>query len=449
MLLTLALCRLSAQNVTITGKTNKPNSMVRLLTYNDLLTFETSEAQRTKSDSNGCFTLQTTIDNVSLVQIAVDLERVEVLLSPNASYNLEITIPEQDEGASYFERKMPVLKVNSASDGGLYDKFSMSEQIVNDFIADNFNRIYRNRQISLIDSIDVMIKRYVGDINSDFINGYIQYKKASLTLAAKNDGGKYVKKEFFDGKEVLYGQPAYFDLFNEIFSDYISNDKYNPNELLENVALGYNGFSKYISSKDEFFRKNEQLSEIVAAWNLRRMYYEFPKNKKMIMNCLAQLEDGSRHIENKIIAHDICLQLKRLSYDSEAPAFSLKDKEGRTVSLSDYKDKTVVVQFVDKVSKMTDFQFDVLNDLHKQWRDEVEVITIATKEGFAAYCKLFSDKGFNWQLLNLGDNFLLLEQYQIKIFPDYVIVKKGSRIGMSPAPAPDQDLDYHVRRINK
>ena len=185
MLLALALCRLSAQNVTITGKTNKPNSMVRLLTYNDLLTFETSEAQRTKSDSNGCFTLQTTIDNVSLVQIAVDLERVEVLLSPNASYNLEITIPEQDEGASYFERKMPVLKVNSASDGGLYDKFSMSEQIVNDFIAENFNRIYRNRQISLIDSIDVIIKRYVGDINSNFINGYIQYKKASLTLAAK------------------------------------------------------------------------------------------------------------------------------------------------------------------------------------------------------------------------------------------------------------------------
>ena len=52
-------------------------------------------------------------------------------------------------------------------------------------------------------------------------------------------------------------------------------------------------------------------------------------------------------------------------------------------------------------------------------------------------------------LLDLDDDILLLEEYQIRTFPDYIILRKGGKIGMAPAPAPDQYLDYHVRRIYK
>ena len=92
-------------------------------------------------------------------------------------------------------------------------------------------------------------------------------------------------------------------------------------------------------------------------------------------------------------------------------------------------------------------QFEILKELSLQWRDTVEVVTIATRECFDDYRRMFAEKGYNWTLLNLGDDFLLLEDYQIKTYPDYVILSKNGNIGMAPAPAPEHYLDYHVRRI--
>lgn len=62
---------------------------------------------------------------------------------------------------------------------------------------------------------------------------------------------------------------------------------------------------------------------------------------------------------------------------------------------------------------------------------------------------MFDNKGFNWELLNLGDDILLLEDYQVKTFPEYIIISQNGRIGMAPAPSPEQFLDFHVRRIYK
>ena len=96
---------------------------------------------------------------------------------------------------------------------------------------------------------------------------------------------------------------------------------------------------------------------------------------------------------------------------------------------------------------MTNYQFDMLNDLSQQWQDTINIVTIATKECFDDYKQTFENKGYKWKLLNLDDDILLLEDYQIKTFPDYVIIGRNGKVGMSPAPSPDQYLEYHVRRL--
>ena len=62
---------------------------------------------------------------------------------------------------------------------------------------------------------------------------------------------------------------------------------------------------------------------------------------------------------------------------------------------------------------------------------------------------MFDKQRFNWTILNLGDDILLLEDYDVQTSPAYFILKRKNKIGMAPAPSPDQYLDYHVRRISK
>ena len=109
----------------------------------------------------------------------------------------------------------------------------------------------------------------------------------------------------------------------------------------------------------------------------------------------------------------------------------------------------VHLQFVDRFSQVNEREFLMLKDLQKQWNDTIQVVTIATKEVFEDYVQLFDKQGFKWQLLNLGDNILLLEDYHVKTYPAYVILKRKNSVGMAPAPSPDHYLDFHVRRISK
>ena len=129
-----------SQNITIKGKIQKPivnsqgsesesksESLVRLLTFNDMLTLEQTTIFEAKADSEGNFTIEANIDEITLAQIAVDLERADILLKPNATYEVEINIPEQDANISYFERQSPSIKIIKANDDNLYYQYHSSQ----------------------------------------------------------------------------------------------------------------------------------------------------------------------------------------------------------------------------------------------------------------------------------------------------------------------------------
>ena len=424
-------------------------SLVRLMTYNDLLTFEQTTIFETKSDKEGNFVIEANINEICQTQIAIDLERVEILLKPDSDYEIEIIIPQQEENTSYFERKHPVLKIIKINDDNLYYQYHISNSIIDEFMLENFNNLYINRKISLLDNIDAEIEKSLGKIKSDYVRDNIRYRKAALQMVVNNDNAKKVINQHFNKQDILYSQGAYMNLFHEIFSNYLSSQHFSPSDIRELLYTNYDKFSDYLKSKDAFLSENPDIAEIIIAWNLKRMYYEMPDEKKHILEYINVIHNNTENQKNKEIISDILKQINNLSFNSDAPQFSLKDKNGNAVKLSDYKDNILVIQFVNKTSPMTDFQFEELKRLSQQWGNNVKTISIATKESFNDFVQLFENKGYNWTLLNLGDEILLLEKYRIVTFPDYIIIGKGNKIGMAPASTPDQYLDYHVKRICK
>ena len=442
-----------SQNIKIKGKIQKSwsesTSLVRLITFNDMLTFEQSTIFETKSDDKGNFTIEADINEITLAQIAVDLERVDVLLKPNSTYEVEIVIPEQKENISYFERQIPTLKIINANDDNLYYQYHISEMIIDDFLLNNFNQLYKGRKIALLDSLDVEIKRNLGDLKSDFVKNNIRYRKASMQMIINNDNGKKVINQYFNKQNILYSQPAYMNLFQEIFANYLSSTQFNPSELRDLLYSNYDTFLKYIKEKDAFLADNNNLAELIIAWDLKRLYYELSDERKHIIKHLNTISQTTKSNENKAIVNDILKQINRLSFNTDAPTFSLKNKDGNIVKSTDFNNSLVLLQFVNQVSPMTDHQFNTLQEFSQQWNDTIQIITIATKECFDDFKQTFDNKGYNWNLLNLENDILLLEKYQIRTFPDYIILGKNNKIGMAPAPSPDQYLDLHVRRLYK
>ena len=438
---------LPAQGVSIAGKTNKPNSLVRLLTYNDMFTLERTTAVETYSDAHGDFTLNADIKEITPAQIAVNLDRVDMVVCPDGKYDLEVFIPEKDPDASFYEQARPSLKINSADDDGLMRQLIAAELLINDYVYENMDAIYRGRKAYLIDTLQNRINKTIGKDINGYVGDFVRYKLASVRMAVVSGGAKKIISQYFDSQPVLYSQSAYMELFNEAFEGYFKSREFDSQEFAEALFSGYGKFSDYLK-KNDFMARNPQLAELILMKYLCEIYYENQERKTIATEYLNAISKSSKYLKNKMVASAVLTRLQRLSYDTEAPSFSLKNENGEVVSLSDYQDKMVLLQFVDRVSDMTSRQFEALNVLQHQWSDTVAVVTIATKESFDDFKELFYDKWYEWQLLNLDDDILLLEKYNVMTSPEYVIIKKKGRIGMAPAPTPDHYLDYHVRRIS-
>ena len=446
MFLSLLFFTASAQNVTITGRSNKTNTLIRLFAYEDLVNETGIPLDQNQTDAKGNFILEGNVKQILPARIYVGLEYVDLILTPNASYDIEIIVPEKKDNVSYFEKEFPTIRVKRATDKGVYRQIIYSEEIINGYMTEHFNQIYRGRQLRYIDSIQNTISREVPDIKSDYVKNQNRYKIAAIRLGISSDGGRKIVKDYFDGQPVLYTQSAYIDLFKELFDGYFNSAAYDNHALNDAFEKGPAAFKKYLDS-DPFMAKNPQLAELITIYNLQKLCYSERSTSRLAKDHLNFIKSQTKFAEHKTIVGDFFAKFNRLAPGTEAPAFTLKDRDGKEVSLSDFKDGLVLLQFVDGMSPVSEHQFAELRSLHHQWQDSVQILTIAIHDRMDFFAQQFTEKKQDWPLLDLGDNILLLEAYNVRTFPEYILIRKGNKIGEAPAPSPERYLEERVRKI--
>ena len=436
----------SAQNVTITGRSNKTNALIRLFVYEDLVNETGILLDQSQTDAMGHFILEGSVKQNLPARIYVGLEPVDLVLTPNANYDIEIIVPEKKDDVSYFEKELPTIRVKRATDKGIYRQVIYSEEIINAYMTEHFNQIYRGRQLRYIDSIQNAISREVPDIKSDYVKNHNRYKIAAIKLGISTDGGKKIIKDYYDGQPVLYSQSAYIDLFKEMFDGYFNSAAYDSHLVNDAFAQGPATRKKYLNT-DPLMANNPQLAELITIYNLQKLCYGERGTSRLAKDHLNQLKSQTKYPEHKTIISDFFEKFNRLAPGAAATDFTLQDRNGNDVSLSDYKDRLVLLQFVDDTSPVSEYQFSELRSLHNQWQDTVQILTIASHEKMDFYKQQFAEKKQDWPLLDLGNNILLLEAYNVRTFPEYILIRKDNKIGEAPAPSPERYLGERVRRL--
>lgn len=436
----------TAQNVTITGRSNKTNTLARLFVYKDLINDYGTLLDQGKTDPQGNFILEGKVDEILPARIYVGLDYVDLILSPNATYDVEIIVPEQKENVSYFEKELPTIRVKRATDKGVYRQLVLAEEIFNTYLIEHFNQIYRGRQLRYLDSIQNTIDHEMPDLKSDYVKNHIRYKTASIRLAISTDGGKKTINDYYNGQPVLYAQSAYIDLFKELFDGYFNSTAYDSHRLNDAFAEGPTAFKKYLDT-DPLMAKNPRLAELITIFNVQKLCYGDHRTSRLAKDHLNYIKTQTKYAEHKAIISDFFEKFNRLATGATATDFTLKDQNGKEIQLTDYKDKLVLLQFVDGMSPVADHQFSELRSLHHQWQDSVQILTIATHDKMAFFKQYFEEKRQDWPLLDLGDNILLLEAYNVRTFPEYILITHGTKIGEAPAPSPERYLDERVRRL--
>ncbi|MDR0969707.1 MAG: redoxin domain-containing protein [Lentimicrobiaceae bacterium] len=435
-----------SQNVQIEGRSNTPNTLVRLFVIDDFVSWEEKLLAQTQTDSEGFFSLQVSISDICFAHIAFNSERSDIILSPNTSFKIDVECRSRDTLFSYFDRFPPAILIEKVNDNNLNKQIATIDNFTSAFILDHFNDLYRKRRYELLDSLKKRVFKII--LNpSVYVKQYADYKIATVKQAVNRGENRKLMNDYFIGKPVLYNQPAYFELFKSLFSNYFnSTTSFTAQEFNKTFLAGYDAFRNYLKN-DTLLAKNNRLAELIIIENLNQLYHQQAEYQETVLYYINEIGKKTPYNEHKTIAQNLYKKLSRMAIDSPAPDFKLVDQHGKTHQLADYKNYFVLLQFIDKHCIVCSKQLDELKLLQDEFGAKVKFITLATEDAYAETRKLFEQKNISWPLLNLGKDVMLLEAYQTSIFPDYIILKPNNKVGMAPAPEPEQYLDYHLRHI--
>lgn len=188
--------------------------------------------------------------------------------------------------------------------------------------------------------------------------------------------------------------------YYQYFADYVAANPNNPASVY--AAL-------QISDPELFIKTAEGMDETAQASIL------YPLLTMQKESILKRQEADRQRAELASGTHD-------------APAFTLKDLDGKDVSLSDFKGKWVILDFWGTWCPWCIKGFPKLKETYATLKPGLEVIGIDCRESEDAWRKGVAKYELPWVNVYNPDNSTLLADYHVQGFPTKVIINPEGKI---------------------
>lgn len=439
----------TAQNIFISGQLKgfDQGSMVRIIIPSDLFSDMPHTLMTTNAVKGGHFTLHFELKQPVYAKLAVNLKKGSLFLEPGRHYQLKVKFDTLGQHGSVFDQQPPEIDVLKGGTN-LSNNLGNFNEMYNQFLMKQFRAIYIYHDVSVLNDFKKKVEAGFANDTSKYLGNYIRYSIASLELAARTMSLTNFAKTYFVGRKVLYNNIQYVGVFQDFFKAYFEsslNDPVNMSKLSNVMVTG--NFEKLdaVFSLVPILKEDVRVRELAEMISLEKYFYDNSFKHINILKMFENIAIHSKFPENRKIAHDFYLKLKQLQPGTPAPEFKLPGFDGKEYSLSSFKHKFVLLAFYKAGSQLCKNQLSFLKKISGHETSDFTPVVIVVGKKPDYYLKDYMSGKYQWPFLLLGKNILLLEKYQIMIYPSYVLVNPNGTIGMAQAPMPEENA---VTRIS-
>jgi len=441
-----------SQEATIRGKAeSKPGELVRLIVYDDLFSRMEKTLDSSFTGSDGSFELSSDFPKTTIALLALGLKKGEFYLQPASTYSFEIPLDTVSRRGSVFD-ELPLQFYLEVQDDGLTENLRNFNLDYNEFVIQNTNRIYRNRDKKLIHDFGKAINLEYSDVYNEYFKNYVKYTLAQLEWVSKAKPDDSLVAEYFINQPVLYQNIQYAEFFSDFFKAKFGSTKlYSYDELISaiNSNKGYVDVDRLLN-RSKLLVEDAEVRELVAILLLAKKYYNPDVQKEKVLENLKELQRNSKYRGIQNVAENYINKLTHLEFGTKAPEFSLADSNGDSVELTQFEGKFILLNFNRDDCKPCLIYMQNLEELRKKFNGKVEILSLVTEEGFNEISDYNSTRNFDWPVLNLGKQILLLEDYNIRTFPAYLLIYPDLTIALATTPLPGAGLELYIKRyINR
>lgn len=452
-LLIIAPVALFAQKVTISGQAQgRVFEQVRVKVYADQFSHLKKTIAQTLTDETGNFSLSFNYNKTNYAWLSVELLDGEFYLKPGASYRFDV-FPDTAKKGSVYDQ-LPLQFNMVANDSGLNDNLQQFNVLYNTFVVNHFDEIYRNRDLAVIFQLRKKVEEQFAGIDNPYFNTYVKYSMAQLEWVSKKKSTKTIVKQYFVNKPVYYNNIQYTDFFHDVFKEYVVRQFYGRyfNQLVEAVHGGSLSGFKAVFLKDSLLAGDNKLMELVMMQTAAGYYGNPDFSKEGVVKILQQIKKQSNNPLNSKIAGNYILRLTRLSSGTPAPDFQLPVSSGKMLSPKDFKGQVVIFDFMKADCHVCLAHLDFLKDLASRMGSKLKIVMLVYGSHPEKIKLLLKKQNLDWPVLYVGKRIDVLDAYEVKIFPTYIILNPDATIAIAPASMADENLENevnHVLRMNQ
>lgn len=456
VLISIILCfhfTLFSQDVTISGiAMGAENENIRIIKYKDQISYLEETIGEAVIDSIGRFSMSFQLNETSYTKINLGFHNTGFYIEPDGIY--EIFIQADPEGSFFrlnptYDSPYLNFEIINSDDNELNSMISKLNIIFEDFIINNFDAIYRQRQKDKIDTLKHIISTVFTEGSNKYFNNYVQYKIASIEQLARLKNRSSIEKLYFENKNILYENIEYMDFFNQFFSKYFTATfkKFDRDELIK-IINGGEAYLKLMGSfADEKAFSEKIFSELVILKSLKDMYYLPGFSRKEIISQFEFISEKGISDKNRQIAIDLIFVLTQFNTGTPAPFFALKDRNEKINSLEDFKGKYVYLNFWASDCIPCLVEMDSLYNLKNKYENEIEFVSIGVDDEKEKLFDRADELNYNWTILDYAHDKSLLDKYKVKAYPFYVLIDKEGNILKYPANSPSENAEKLFREL--
>ncbi|MBS1637423.1 MAG: TlpA family protein disulfide reductase [Bacteroidetes bacterium] len=443
-----------SQNITIKGQAHASykGKEVVLHDFTDYISYtQTTEATDTV-DQNGYFELKFHSPLTKPILISIDHVVGKLYVQPNYVYGI------------YFPQRDTSLDIRGDADSPVnISVYGRDSTELNALIID-FNTLYNKvfsdaatRYLSpagvyqKLDTLQILARQRYKGLGKSYFRDYVEYSIAGFNANAARSRNFLVSR-YISKKPILYDNYEYMEFFDAIFKDYLKSFATMHNG--GNIYNSINAFADYKDMERQFrsdkLITNDTLRELIILKELTGFYYSPDFNKQSVLSMLEQLHRDTKIERHRSIVNQVLQNIYQLQPGAMAPVFTATDKQGKTISLSDFKGRFVYINFFNTGSVNSLMEMPKIADLKKKYNDKVTFISICTDDSLKTYKDyLKANPKFDWVIL-FNDNSKprsAKELYNIKGVPAFFFINVAGQLAQSPAQAPSQGIEYKFKAL--
>ena len=455
ILAALAFCLLPSyfclsQDVTIKGKADptylSETNTIYAFTYDDYISYKEKELANSTLDPKGNFNLNFSVSQPTYIFLMIDNARADMVVEPGKTYNINF-LKKDSDAVNTLSVSVPVeIEFNNSDRNELNALMADFSSRYEAFLEYNRALIAKKDPaiFGRIDTMQTLSKEKYSAYKNAYLNNYIGYTFASLadniTLKEKTK----MMKKYIAGKPLQlnnYDYMAFVNQFLSITADHLSSSNGMSNEI--DNSQSFSSAMNYIKLKTSF---SDTLGEVLLLKTLSQSL-RFPAYKtNAVLIVLDQAAKECKSTENRRSAENIKKKLSVMNVGKPAPALSFQDKDGKTVSLADFKGKYVYLNFWASWCSSCTQEMMLIPDLKKQYGGKIIFVSIsvdkkidAMKNFLKKNPKLDADKvGPGWSFLYCDNYKKAKEDFNVLTVPTYYLIDPKGNVMRSPAVNPGE-----------